>query len=61
MVILSKGLRYIRHLKGIYPSLCFFPLVQCTIADVFVDVFINALPVILTFDKMINPVNSLVS
>ena len=36
-----------------------FPLTECTIVGVFGDVFIHALPVILTFDKMIGSVDSL--
>ena len=38
-----------------------FPFSQCTIIDVFADVLIHAFPVILTFDKMIGSVDSLVS
>ena len=43
------------------PVSLLFPLTQCTIADVFVDVLIHAFPVTLTFDKMIGSIDYLVS
>ena len=57
----KRPIGYISHLKGVYLCPCFFPLTPCTIVDVFVDVLIHSLPVILTFDKMIGSIDSLVS
>ena len=46
---------------GIHLCPCLFSLTQCTILDVFGDVFIHGCPVILMLDKVIGPVDSLVS
>ena len=56
MAIFSKGLSGI---SVIWP--CLFPFTQCTISNVFADVLIHAIPVLLMFDEMIGSVYSLAS
>ena len=57
----ERSIRYINHVKGIYLCPGLSSLTECTVVDVFADVLIHAFPVILTFDKMIGSIDSLVS